>query len=1001
MSKKWRVIAASFALATALAAGGTALTLGDKGGVGVYASSAWSEYPAAEEKSYGSDFTVPERTVTVGDKTVTADSIVVYPDGSATKNKQITLSMSGVYKIIYSADVDGKPYSDEVTFKVDDAAYYFSGDKSSATYGKYKYAESDEGLLVRLGFGESITFNTPINIKDVTKLDALVEGFATPDEKGTSDFEKLIFTFTDVEDPSTYLKISIRQSAEGTGYPISYALAGGNGQPMEGWEEYWKKLHINNEWGTQFRHSFSLAFSSGWSESAPDKMKISLRYDAATCQTYASSLMIIDHDDPAYYNKLWRGFKSDKVKLTVSADMTTAETANFCLTMVKDVDLTSEKFIDNDPPVITVDGATESMPLAKTGSDYAVPAATAYDAIYGATDVKTSVWYNYGAANQVLVNVKDGKFTVERSGDYAIVYEASDRLGNTAVKTLWVKASKTVPAPVITIDAEKVTAATAGEAVEIAGYTATASSGTATVKVTAALNGEEIEVNKTFRPEKTGEYTITYTATDYVGQSVSESYTLTVTAGETPLFIDEPTLPPLFIENCNYTIPDFYATDYRSGSPVKVKATLKIKDATGTSVVSNGVVNVAVEQNFNTVTVIYECDGATLTREVPVVKPFMTDSTGRVRLLVENYLYGNGFTVEKQDNGFVMTATASSGGFVFANLLPAENCEVGLKGVSGKANFNGLTVKFEDAYDKNKAITVKLLNNGSRTNATVNGTITELQTTFNGGGDFTVGYQSGAILVNGASVNVTEYDNGETFGGFTSGKVKLCVYFDNARNGAQYMLTSVNSHPTTTATTDRIGPKVVILGTDYGGTKSIGSTVTLPAATAGDTLDPNIKFSLKVTDPNKNVVTSLSGVTLNGADPTKEYSIKLDAYGQYLVTYTAEDTFNQRTNTTTLTYAINVLDEVKPEIKFASDFKQTVKKGDAIVIPSFTVSDNVTAAEDIRVTKYVLTPSGVLVTIPADSNSIKATQTGKYEFRIIATDGAGNVSMVKTTVTVE
>ena len=1000
MNKKWRVIAASFALATALAAGGTMLALDNNGGASVYASS-WSEYPSSEEKSFGSDFTVPERTVTVGDKTVTADSIVIYPDGSATTNKQITFSMSGVYKIIYSAEIDGKPYYDEVSIKVDDAAYFFSGEKSSAAYGKYKYAESDEGLLVRLGFGESITFNTPINVKDVTKFDALVECFVTPDEKGVSDFERLYFTFTDVEDPSVYLRISVRQSAEGTGYPISYALAGGNDQPLEGWEEYWKRLHVNNEWGTQFRHSFSLAFANGYAETAPDKMKISLRYDAATCQTYASSLMIIDHDDPAYFNKLWRGFKSDKVKLTVSADMTTSETANFCLTMVKGIDLKSEKFIDNDAPVITVDGAADVMPLAKVGASYDILAATAYDAVYGATEVKTSVWYNYGTDNQSLVNIKDGKFVPERSGDYAIVYESSDRLGNVALKTLWVKASKNVPVPVITISGDKVTAATAGETVEVADYTASAISGAPKVKITATLNGEEIEINDSFRPEKTGEYTITYTATDHIGQAASESYTLTVTAGDKPLFIDELVLPTLFIENCNYTVPDFYATDYRSGSPVKVKATLKIKDATGTNEVTNGVINVSVENNFDTVAVIYECDGANLTREVPVVKPFMTDSSGRLRLLVENYLYGNGFNVEKTDNGFIITATDFNGGFVFANLLPAENSVIGLKGIAGKATFNGITVNLEDAYDKNQVVAVKLTNNGSRTNVIVNGVTTVLQTTFGGGENFTVGYQNGAILVNGASVNLTAYENGEAFKGFASGKVKLSVYFDNAKLGSQFMLTSVNDHPMSSATTDRIGPKVVIFGNDYGGTRSIGSTVTLPAATAGDTLDPNVKFSLKVTDPNRNVVTSVDGITLNGADPTKEYTIKVDVYGQYLVTYTAEDTFNQRTNTTTLTYAINVLDEVKPEIKFAGEFKQTVKVGETMVIPSFTVSDNVTAAEDIRITKYVLTPSGVLVTIPADSNSVKATQSGKYEFRIIATDGAGNATMVKATVTVE
>lgn len=1008
MKKKWRTIVAGVALTAAIAAGGTALYIGEKGTTSAYALTAWSEYDG-ETKTFGQSFTVPERTVTVGDKTVTADSVVIFPDGSATKEKQITLSVSGIYKIIYSAEVDGKPYADEVTFRVDDGAYFFSGGQSSASFGKYQYAERDEGLLVRLAYGESITFNTPIDVSNATRFDALVEGFATPDEKGTSDFEKLIFTFADVEDPSTYLRITVRQSSEGTGYPISYALAGGNGQPMEGWEEYWKKLHINNEWGAQFRHSFSLAFSSGWTENAPDKMKISLRFDAATCQSYASDLMIIDHDDPAYYNKLWRGFKSNKVKLTVAADMITSQTANFCLTKVMGVDLTSDKFIDNDAPVLTVDQDSETMPLAKTGVKYNVPAATAFDSISGAAEVKTSVWYNYGAANAVLISVVDGKFNVERVGDYAIVYEAQDRFGNTARKTLWVHAKSTIPAPVVTIDSNRTTDAIAGEMVKIADYTATCSSGTPSVKVTVKHDGdEEITVNNEFRPEKSGVYTVTYTVTDYVGQTKSDSYDITVTAGDKPLFIDVPTLPPLFIENCNYVLPDFYAVDYRSGAPVKVKATLKVKDATGTSVAANNVVNVTVDENFKEITLIYECEGAILERKVPVVKPWVIEN-GRPRLQSENYLYGEldkdgkpkGFSIAKQDDGFIITAKESNGGYLFANLLPGENCDVELRGVNGSSKFDGITVKFEDAYDSNKVLVVTLQNKGSKTNAVVNGVITELQTSFNNADKFVVGYSAGNVLVNGASVEVKTFENGEDFSGFTSGKVKLSVYFNNAQIGAQYMLASVNGHPMTSATSDRIGPKVVILSAGYGGTKSIGTTVTLPAAIAGDTLDPNIRFSVKVTDPAGKTVTSLNGVTLNGADPTKEYDIKLDVYGQYSVTYTAEDVFNQRANATKFTYALNVIDEVKPEIKFNGEFKTTVKVGEVIIIPSFTVSDNVTAAEKIRVTKYVLTPSGLLVTIPEDSNSVKAEKAGKYEFRIIATDEAGNVAMTRITVTVE
>ena len=156
---------------------------------------------------------------------------------------------------------------------------------------------------------------------------------------------------------------------------------------------------------------------------------------------------------------------------------------------------------------------------------------------------------------------------------------------------------------------------------------------------------------------------------------------------------------------------------------------------------------------------------------------------------------------------------------------------------------------------------------------------------------------------------------------------------------------------------------------------------------------------MKVTDGKGNIVTDVDGLKLNGVDPGREYTIKLDGYGQYSVSYTATDTFNQRNNTRQLNYTINVADEIAPEIKFEAKFAETVKVGNSIVIPKFTVTDNVSEEADITITKYVLTPSGVLVAVPENSNAVNAVQAGKYEFRIIAVDKAGNVAMERVTVT--
>lgn len=54
-------------------------------------------------------------------------------------------------------------------------------------------------------------------------------------------------------------------------------------------------------------------------------------------------ISVIDLDSSKYYTKLWDGFTSGKVRLSVSADVYSAATADFVVTYVKDVDLAAEK----------------------------------------------------------------------------------------------------------------------------------------------------------------------------------------------------------------------------------------------------------------------------------------------------------------------------------------------------------------------------------------------------------------------------------------------------------------------------------------------------------------------------------------------------------------------------------------------------------------------------------------------------------------------------------
>ncbi len=397
------------------------------------------------------------------------------------------------------------PYVDEISFSVADHLYYFDTDKSSASY------EAGKGLAVQLAEGDTMHFNAVIDMNTLRMQDILLEAFATPPEKGRFDFQRLYFTFTDVEDPSKTLTISARHSASSDDSPYTYAMAAGNGQLLTGVELFGGQLKIHVEgtsnYGRPFPHSFKDS-SAG---------TIVLRYAPDTMQAYAGNQLIADLNDPATFSNLWEGFTSGRVRLSITGGMYEGAVGRFCIKSLKDVDLSAGELIDTKGPDITVQCPfVNNMPAALKGSSYRIYPATARDANTGVCQVKTTVWYNYTANNAVMVDVVDGVFATDYVGTYAIVYEASDRLGNKSTQVLWVNSYEEIQKPSITLNQEADTQLELGELLLPLTYRAVSHSGDAQVTITAKFGDEVYDIaDGRFRPENAGDYLITYTVKDY------------------------------------------------------------------------------------------------------------------------------------------------------------------------------------------------------------------------------------------------------------------------------------------------------------------------------------------------------------------------------------------------------------------------------------------------------------------------------------------------------
>lgn len=957
----------------------------------VYAKASWTESQIKDEYELLSEFTVPERNVIVNGKEVKAKAVVQTPEGTATKAKTVKLKTAGMYTVIYTAEVDEKRYVEEETFIVHNNLYSFSSEDSSATWGKYKQAKDTEGLMIRLAEGDKFTLNQPVDITALQEEEWLLQAFVTPDTVGHADFFKLCFQFTDVNDPNTTLYISARGAGWDETLPYTYYVAGGNDQIPKGFEVGNGKLHEESSGaGSVGWHGFGLG--SELCAEYCDEQTMNFRVDFSTMAVHSVEGVITDLDSAEHHDTVWEGFPSGQAYLTIWADLYTAKTANFCLYKVGDVDLTQEKLVDTEPPVITIDTEYEEVPQAVKGGRYQyIPKATAKDLSSGECEVTTKVYYNYQSPDAMVLDAKDGSFKTERIGYYAIVYEATDAFGNLGREIIWVKAEKTLQKPTIALKDKPASKCIVGEKFVPAEYTYECYSGQPSLNVYATKGKKTYDLNNGFRFEKEGTYKIVYELKDCAGQIATYEYELVAKIGDRPVLGQDIDMPQYMITGTEYEFPKVYFNDYRSGKKERKVATGKIIDASGEQKVKAGdTYELSVENSGDMVSIVFECEKASYEVKVPTVKAWGKED-GRSTILLENYFVGSGFTCTKAE-GVTFKATASDGGWRFANQLLAEGFTADIQGIVGSANYESIILTMTDSEDAEKALSIELpytpgifsVKTGDKTQILKKGV--DLATA----GPISLEYTEGVLYVAGAKIKNID------FSGFSSDKIYFSAQFKGAGSNAAFTLLTLNNHTLGSSRTDKVAPEIVV-GGDYGGSYKFGEEIKLPSALAGDVLNPNVPFTMTVLY-NKKVVKDVEGKELKEVDPTKKYTIKADKYGKYNVVYTAYDSFSEKDET--FSYVIHVTDDVNPTIKFAQKHATEAKVGDKICIPNYTVSDNVTAEKEIVVMKYVQDPNGVLIPLLEDSNSVIASKAGEYNFVVLVIDEANNVCNESWTITV-
>ena len=222
---------------------GAAVGFGNEQNYTATAAAIWTQPEIEEEYFLGTQFTIPDVKISVGDNTVNASGSLVFPDGSATRAETVSLNQIGTYSLKYSAVIDGKPYGTQTDFSVKGGMFSWESETTTVGYKTCKYASDSthEYLTVSLSQGDILTVNQFIDVSNISKDESVFDMFIAPSTLGTADFNELYFMFTDSENPDIYLKVRLKRYAVISGQ--GYFLAGGNGQQMKGLEAGTGKLY--------------------------------------------------------------------------------------------------------------------------------------------------------------------------------------------------------------------------------------------------------------------------------------------------------------------------------------------------------------------------------------------------------------------------------------------------------------------------------------------------------------------------------------------------------------------------------------------------------------------------------------------------------------------------------------------------------------------------------------------------------------------------------------
>lgn len=937
--------------------------------------------------------------------------LITYPDKSTNTAKMIKLTQEGVYKIEFSAKINGTDLSfvKSFTVKNDSESLWEKQEGLTVTSNAVapSYADDDYvGTKLTVSRPLEVQFKNVIDISDNTKDDLLTEIFISPNEAGVLETSCIDIILTDVYDSSNV--IDIRLTRDVWSRIDKKDMISIIAQPVRDFNDEYLRLIDSKNYAIYYYYTRVLKASlfgnvSNDYGSSPAQ-SIKLYFDYETGQLYANMAMIgqktgkllvadLSDKENVGENNLWKKFTTGEAKLSIKISKLVKD-ANIMILNIDGQDMAGNFTEDNTLPSIFLDydGNSESnLPCAVVGKPYSIFSAYARDLVGGTlNNVSVNVYkQTINGLQEMPINAM--QFTPDQTGEYLLKYSTSDSSGNYNEKTVRVMAKNANEVSEITyqFSPDILSQLYAGEYFRFYEGVASGGTGKLTCDVKVSLDGEVIALDQDggFTVEKAGTYKVSVTVYDYLGKS--EPFIKDVLVIYSPnAIMQEKTMPKAVVKGETFIIPEFEAFVYDQNGKNSIKPTIKVNG----QVITNGEY---VPTEEGTITVEISAQGTSFSYDIAVLT-----SKDKSEEYLNRFFYTNA-KISSLPRGMVFTFDQPMTIDVlrkidvdFLNFVVSSEEVVGAEGeqtIPSGTNLEKIDISLVDSIDKNIKVTFSLIKKDSSESyleyqgiryPVKNAAFTSYSKTFVVNFDA----KTNQVLIGDMAIcKIDKTDSGKRFNGFTSREVYLSFAATTTGGKAAIGINNIaGQFFNNTVKIDRTGPELQVLG-DFPEVK-YGQTLVVPKATAFDFISGVKSIVVTVQSPSNAVI-------LKNVDITTDKEFVINEYGKYKIRYTATDGNGEIKEKN---YTVSVLDYTPPTITLLGDIVEVVRVGEEVELPDMQVTDDNSTEEQIKKYIYIIMPNAEMRII-TDGKFVPETK-GDYLVIYFAADSDNATAIERFTV---